>query len=274
MTMGVIDTDFGRRRMCGNGVKIAVKKDWMYFQANSEDGNIQVRFGKYTPSSASSMRYSIDDGKTWNNLILYGSASDDYRYADIPVYVSKKTYVKGYSPNGLSAATAAGHQVTPTVIMLMYFTSFVITQSSVRCGGNVMSLLYGDDIDGKKTIPTKNCFMSLFVNCTKLTTPPKLPATVLKDGCYSQMFKGCKSLSYAPDLTATTLTPSCYYRMFYGDEALPRIRALFTTTPGNDYTDDWLYGVKSTGTFVKNSAATWNVTGVSGIPSGWTVITE
>ena len=27
------------------------------------------------------------------------------------------------------------------------------------------------------------------------------------------------------------------------------------------------------GTFVKNSAATWNVTGVNGIPSGWTITT-
>ena len=47
---------------------------------------------------------------------------------------------------------------------------------------------------------------------------------------------------------------------------------MFTTTPG-PYTQNWLYNVSSTGTFVKNSAATWNVSGASGIPSGWTVQT-
>ena len=33
------------------------------------------------------------------------------------------------------------------------------------------------------------------------------------------------------------------------------------------------YFLDETGTFVKNSAATWNVTGVNGIPSGWTITT-
>jgi len=33
-------------------------------------------------------------------------------------------------------------------------------------------------------------------------------------------------------------------------------------------------GVAATGTFVKNSSATWNVTGVNGVPSGWTIETE
>jgi hypothetical protein len=46
---------------------------------------------------------------------------------------------------------------------------------------------------------------------------------------------------------------------------------MFTTTPSNTYTDNWVNGVSSTGTFVKNSAATWTTTGGNGIPSGWTV---
>lgn len=36
----------------------------------------------------------------------------------------------------------------------------------------------------------------------------------------------------------------------------------------------WVSGVSATGTFVKSSSATWNKTGSSGVPSGWTVITE
>lgn len=38
-------------------------------------------------------------------------------------------------------------------------------------------------------------------------------------------------------------------------------------------TENWVQNVAATGTFVKNSAATWNVTGVNGIPTGWTVET-
>lgn len=34
---------------------------------------------------------------------------------------------------------------------------------------------------------------------------------------------------------------------------------------------DWVRGVASTGTFVKNPEATWDVIGTSGVPSGWTV---
>jgi hypothetical protein len=61
--------------------------------------------------------------------------------------------------------------------------------------------------------------------------------------------------------------------MFNGCTKLNYIKAMFTTTPSNTYTQNWVSGVAATGTFVKNSAATWNVTGVNGVPSRWTVQT-
>ena len=48
---------------------------------------------------------------------------------------------------------------------------------------------------------------------------------------------------------------------------------MFTTTPSDLYTNNWVQNVASTGTFVKNSSATWTTTGVHGVPSGWTVQT-
>lgn len=87
----------------------------------------------------------------------------------------------------------------------------------------------------------------MFRDCTSLTTAPELPATTLADYCYDGMFRGCTKLNY--------------------------IKALFTTTPGDSYTQYWVNGVSSTGTFIKNKNATWDVTGNSGIPSGWTVET-
>jgi len=67
------------------------------------------------------------------------------------------------------------------------------------------------------------------------------------------------------------LTSYCYQGMFGDCTSLNYIKAMFTTTPSTTYTRDWVNGVASSGTFVKNSAATWNVSGVNGIPNGWTV---
>ena len=85
------------------------------------------------------------------------------------------------------------------------------------------------------------------------------------------MFQGCTSLTTAPELPATTLVSNCYNNMFQGCTNLNYIKAMFTSVPSSSYTSNWVSGVSSTGTFVKNSAATWTNTGVNGIPTGWTV---
>jgi hypothetical protein len=69
----------------------------------------------------------------------------------------------------------------------------------------------------------------------------------LVTGCYDLIFNRCTNLSY--------------------------IKAMFLTEPSSSYTHEWVNGVASTGTFVKNAEATWDVTGRNGVPSGWTVET-
>ena len=117
------------------------------------------------------------------------------------------------------------------------------------------------------------CYGSMFYRCTSLTTAPVLPATTLVSYCYQYMFRGCTSLTTAPELPATTLASYCYREMFSGCTKLNYIKAMFTTTPSTSYTNNWVSGVAASGTFVKNSAATWTTTGVNGVPSGWTVQT-
>ena len=117
------------------------------------------------------------------------------------------------------------------------------------------------------------CYQNMFYGCSSLTTAPQLPATSLESQCYDNMFYGCSSLTTAPQLPATTLATECYNYMFYGCSKLNYIKAMFTTIPSNSYTNYWVSGVASSGTFVKNKNATWDVTGTSGIPSGWTVQT-
>jgi hypothetical protein len=61
--------------------------------------------------------------------------------------------------------------------------------------------------------------------------------------------------------------------MFRNCTNLNYIKAMFTTTPSLTYTMSWVEGVASNGTFIKNAAAEWNVTGFQGVPVGWTVET-
>ena len=123
------------------------------------------------------------------------------------------------------------------------------------------------------TTLAQSCYSNMFNGCITLTTAPELSATTLTEFCYTSMFNGCTSLTTAPELPATTLISGCYSYMFRDCTSLNYIKAMFTTTPSTTYTENWVTGAVATGTFVKNSTATWNVTGDHGIPTGWTVQT-
>ena len=142
-----------------------------------------------------------------------------------------------------------------------------------------------------------NCYMSMFQDCTSLTTAPALPATTLATQCYNSMFNGCTSLTTAPALSATTLATQCYGYMFYDCISLTTapvlpattlvekcyiqmfmycsnlnyIKCLATDISASDCTYFWTYGVSATGTFVKDANMSDWTTGVSGIPTNWTV---
>ena len=124
------------------------------------------------------------------------------------------------------------------------------------------------------TTLASNCYQGMFQNCTSLTQAPELPATTLKPECYFGMFYKCTALTQAPVLPANILETSCYSQMFYDCSNLNYVKAMFTTdTTLSSYLSMWLDGVSSTGTFVKNTNATWSNTD-AGIPSGWTVQSE
>lgn len=114
-----------------------------------------------------------------------------------------------------------------------------------------------------------SCYIQMFFGCTSLTEAPELPATNLSTSCYNQMFYGCRSLTEAPELQAQTLQEYCYYAMFYNCINLDKVKCLATEIKNTD-TQSWLYDVKNTGTFIKNTGIEWP-SGASGIPNGWTV---
>lgn len=116
------------------------------------------------------------------------------------------------------------------------------------------------------------CYAYMFLNCTGLTTPPTiLPATTLVADCYRSMFDGCKELITAPVLPAATLQYYCYAWMFDGCKKLNNVTCLATNISANGCTYYWLNGVAATGTFTRAESMEDWTTGVSGIPSDWTV---
>ena len=136
-----------------------------------------------------------------------------------------------------------------------------------------------EDCSGLETAPELpattleiGCYYSMFNGCTSLETAPELPATTLAMACYYSMFENCSNLITAPELPATTLAEMCYSYMFEGCSSLNYVKALFIDVE-DDCLDDWLDGVASTGTFIKNDLATWSDSEAE-IPAAWTVRPE
>lgn len=124
------------------------------------------------------------------------------------------------------------------------------------------------------------CYWGMFQGCTNLVNIPSiLPATTLVKSCYDCMFKECKNITTAPELPAETAVENCYNQMFYRCSKLNYIKCLAKNVPAEgewvstDYTGSWVNGVAKIGIFIKDSQTDWT-TGESGIPTGWTVVTE
>ena len=251
---------------------------------------------------SNSINYSIDNGATWTQLAA-NTATPTITSGNKIIW--KATLIPS-SKNGIGTFSSTGDfNVEGNAMSLLYgdnfieqtdltskdYTFFVLfndcqvinaehlslpaTTLASSCYGNMFyrcsSLTTAPELPA--TTLTEYCYAGMFEGCISLTTAPELHATILANYCYDSMFRNCSNLTTAPTLSATTLANYCYIYMFYGCTSLNYIKAMFTTTPSSTYTGSWVNGVAASGTFVKNSAAEWNVTGVNGIPTGWTVQT-
>ena len=116
----------------------------------------------------------------------------------------EKIYFKGNTPQG-------------------YASGMFYTEKRFNLSGNCMSLIFGDEAEGKTDLTGYNsCFSTLFNECPNIikVSPNFLPATTLANHCYEEMFSGCTSLVTAPELPATTLSVNCYNSMFAGCTSL------------------------------------------------------
>ena len=250
---------------------------------------------------------SLDD--SWSNKYLTIEALEDNLTVSLSVSPCQ------YSLNGTDWNELPAKSTTPAINNgeKIYFKAEGLTPNSrngigkfivskrFNLSGNVMSMLFGDEAQGKfdltgynyafsilftstpvvnvssdflpATILASGCYGSMFYGCTSLVTAPELPVTTLVDHCYYGMFGGCTSLVNAPELPATILVDSCYQCMFDNCTSLNYIKMLATDISATNCLSNWVANVSATGTFVKSKDATWSVTGNSGIPSNWTVET-
>ena len=280
--------------LSGNTVEYCVdgNGNWKTLASNTNSESINkgqtLSFrGNLTPSSSGVGRFTISKScdLTGNcNSLLFGNnakTNNSLSGKDNAFYqlFYNCTTIKNVSSNFLPATTLAD-----SCYDYMFCACSSLTTAPELPATKLTNYCYYLMFQGCSKLTTapalpattlaQGCYQNMFKDCSSLTTAPSiLPATTLADDCYKNMFYGCSSLITAPELPATTLVYSCYYNMFRGCSKLNYIKAMFTTLSSSYYTYYWVYGVASSGTFIKNKNATWDVTGIYGIPSGWTVQT-
>ena len=215
--------------------------NYLKFTAQQDNSTISL-----TSKTSPDIKYSLN-----------GGAWTQWDYSAITLNTGDTIRMKGNNSNGFSTSSSNYNQFQMT--------------GKISASGNIMSLLYDDNFERKLTIPCNDCFYRMFYGCAALTTAPELPATTLAINCYDNMFYGCTSLTTAPDLPATTLVVNCYAYMFYRCTKVNSITCLATDISANSCVVNWVSGVASSGTFIKAKTMTSWKTGISGIPSGWTV---
>ena len=209
---------------------------------------VPTQSATYFSFSGNSISYSLDNGVNWVSLAS-GNQSPQVSVGQRIMW--KASELTPTSGSGIGTFSSTG-----------YFSA----------EGNVMSLAYGDNFEGQTTMSSYQ-FERLFSGCTGVTSAENmvLPALNLTNYCYTEMFRGCTNLTTAPVLSAQTLTDYCYQNMFMRCSSLNYVKCLATNgIDTNNSTTYFLYGTASSGTFVKDSNATWP-RGNNGIPNNWTI---
>ena len=173
-----------------------------YLKFTTEEDNSTISLNSKTSPD---IKYSLNGGD-WTQ----------WDYSAITFNTGDTVRMKGNNSNGFSTSNSS-------------YNTFNMS-GKISASGNIMSLLYEDDFEGKLTIPCDYCFTHMFEFCTSLTIAPELPATTLANYCYMSMFNNCTSLMVAPELPATTLANNCYGRIFYSCTSLINAPELPATT--------------------------------------------
>lgn len=254
----------------------------------------QTKFGwEDVDEVGNSVQYSMDDGETWETL----NSNEQVTVPARTTILWKGNCEAGdYASIGKFTAEFDDECPEPMPEEPECYATFSVQ-------GNIMSLIYGDNITGHDEFPanadkmfyelfaetpvqyagglvlpattaTTQCYSFMFRDCSHLLDMPELPATTLAGGCYMGMFNNCSQLSeewYVNTLSAETLVNGCYNNMFAGCSNLGSVTILATDMTANDCLSDWLFDAgseKGGGTVYAPAGAVFPE---YTIPDDWTV---
>lgn len=253
-------------------------QDYFTIVSLEDNNNIYFKIGTIH-QNVLTIYVSMDDGLTWTSKTPYDNTGyGDYMVKLGTLNTNDKILLKG---NNLSYSPSSGGSRS---------THYFECSKQYNVEGNILSLMYGDNfISTTPSTLSDYAFQYLFCRVKVPTSDPTFGANtnlistenlilpnVVGNACYNHMFNQCTALTTAPVLPASILKTSCYASMFSGCSSLGYIKCLATDISAAACTTGWCgnsnyYQFSSSGTFVKDANSTWPG-GISGIPSGWTVI--
>lgn len=220
----------------------SAETDEYFWIENTSGSSMTVTIKKNNNSAPSVTVYKSSDQTTWTSM---GTTSTTG--ITTTVSAGRKMYFK------CTAAKWASSSL---------YRNLISANQNHNVGGNIMSLIYGDNYQNQTTansfafstlfasnsylvntsklkLPATtigdHCYHNMFKNCTSLTTSPViLPATTVSTYCYQGMFQGCTALTTAPELPATTVKSYSYSNMFDGCTSLTTAPELPATTLDNN----------------------------------------
>lgn len=171
------------------------------------EGGLQTLYIEKTQGNASStkLEYSIDEGKTWTELLFKDGDANGVLFGDLG-NIKRDVLVRGNE--GFQNCAESYREDFKTFC-------FSDPNQLVDCTGNVCAL--SDYVNPESYVLIEDGhYAKLFENCVCLRTAPELPAMALSHRCYYAMFRGCTNLLAAPELPATTFgyNGECYAYMF------------------------------------------------------------
>lgn len=274
-----------------------------YFTIESLEDSNTITLTKATSAPSVTIYYSLDNGENWSSNT--GTTSWSLNNGEkIILKATTTAYASAENDNNRNIfSSTKTFNIYGNIMSLLYGDDF-LNQTGLKGNYTFNSMFKNSMVVNAEnlvmpgTVATNTCYASMFENCTNLitspkelpltstiwycctamfrgctllTTTPKLPCTNIQRGCYGGMFQNCINITESPILPATTLNQFCYDGMFNGCTSLNKVTCLATNISAYGCLTNWLNGVSSTGTFIKNSSMSSWSSGVSGIPSGWTV---
>ena len=212
-----------------------------YFYVEDTSGNANTLSIKKDNTNAPTIEvFASTDTVNWSSI---GSTSTTAITATIPA--NGKLYLKA-TTNGWcrynrspywNTITASGtHNIGGNIMSLLYgdnyLTEFRVTSYAFRSlfSGNT-TLVNAENLLLQASALASDCYAFMFSGCTSLTAAPAtLPATRTAQECYYFMFNNCTALTTAPNISATALAYACFQSMFQGCTALTTAPALPATT--------------------------------------------